>query len=227
MQEPTTFGIGAWSTFSCTSVTSWSPFPRPAGPMLRTNTEFRHVTLTHLPFSTFPFILPHASWQVLGTFITEWDEGRVMCGEILHSMESVQLYAQQLARICEFYQFDGWLVRATEAGESPHSDSSTQATSTDAPPQLNIENSVAADRIPLLLAFVSTVRSATRALCPSAQVIWYDSVTDEGELAWQNALTPRNQCFFKAADALFTNYSWVVGEDWAGVGGGGWVVGGS
>ena len=59
---------------------------------------------------------------------------------------------------------------------------------------------------------MSSVRSATRALCPSAQVIWYDSVTDEGELAWQDALTPRNHCFFDASDALFTNYSWVVGE---------------
>ena len=53
--------------------------------------------------------------QVLGTFITEWDEGSTICGEILRSMESVHLYAQQLARICQFYRFDGWLVRATEA----------------------------------------------------------------------------------------------------------------
>ncbi|CAI5947019.1 unnamed protein product [Closterium sp. NIES-65] len=36
----------------------------------------------------------------------------------------------------------------------------------------------------------------------------YDSVTEEGELRWQDALTPANRCFFLACDGIFTNYSW-------------------
>ncbi|KDN53282.1 glycoside hydrolase family 85 protein [Tilletiaria anomala UBC 951] len=43
----------------------------------------------------------------------------------------------------------------------------------------------------------------------SWHVAWYDSVTIDGELAWQDALTPANQAFFEVADSIFTNYTWV------------------
>ena len=39
-------------------------------------------------------------------------------------------------------------------------------------------------------------------------VIWYDSVTELGELKWQNALTPANRCFFDVSDGIFLNYTW-------------------
>lgn len=43
---------------------------------------------------------------------------------------------------------------------------------------------------------------------PGSLVVWYDAVTVEGELQWQNSLTELNQPFFDAADALFVNYTW-------------------
>lgn len=39
-------------------------------------------------------------------------------------------------------------------------------------------------------------------------MIWYDAVTMEGQLRWQNALTPLNKPFFDACDAIFLNYHW-------------------
>lgn len=39
-------------------------------------------------------------------------------------------------------------------------------------------------------------------------VIWYDSVTHAGALAWQNKLNYSNCQFFELSDAIFTNYNW-------------------
>ncbi|GJP70253.1 hypothetical protein CLOP_g1216 [Closterium sp. NIES-67] len=62
---------------------------------------------------------------------------------------------------------------------------------------VNIENKVEKASIPTLLHFL---RALTHHM--------YDSVTEEGELKWQDALTPANQVFFHACDGIFTNYCW-------------------
>lgn len=41
------------------------------------------------------------------------------------------------------------------------------------------------------------------------RVIWYDSVTENGELKWQNALNSQNCAFFDACDGIFLNYTWT------------------
>ena len=43
---------------------------------------------------------------------------------------------------------------------------------------------------------------------PAALVIWYDAITTEGKLRWQDSLTDLNQPFFSACDLLFVNYTW-------------------
>ena len=40
-------------------------------------------------------------------------------------------------------------------------------------------------------------------------MIWYDSVTRRGRLAWQNALNAENRCFFDVCDGIFLNYTWT------------------
>ncbi len=49
-----------------------------------------------------------------------------------------------------------------------------------------------------------------RQQCSRSQVIWYDAITTEGSLTWQNTLNELNRPFFDAADAIFINYSWKV-----------------
>ena len=39
-------------------------------------------------------------------------------------------------------------------------------------------------------------------------VIWYDAVTIEGKLVWQNTLNGLNKPFFDACDGLWVNYTW-------------------
>ncbi|CAH8359768.1 unnamed protein product [Eruca vesicaria subsp. sativa] len=46
----------------------------------------------------------------LGTFITEWDEGKATCKEMPATKESAQMYAERLAELSTSLGFDGWLV---------------------------------------------------------------------------------------------------------------------
>lgn len=39
-------------------------------------------------------------------------------------------------------------------------------------------------------------------------VLWYDSVTVDGELKWQDCLNRKNRPFFDACDGIFSNYCW-------------------
>jgi endo-beta-N-acetylglucosaminidase D len=39
-------------------------------------------------------------------------------------------------------------------------------------------------------------------------VIWYDAVTIEGKLQWQDGLTDLNKPFFDVCDGIFVNYTW-------------------
>jgi len=47
---------------------------------------------------------------VLGTFITEWDEGRAVCDTLLSTKETAHMYAERLAELAADLGFDGWLV---------------------------------------------------------------------------------------------------------------------
>ena len=49
-------------------------------------------------------------WQVLGTFITEWEAGAALCSRVLASDDVAQQVAGQLSHVAAFYGFDGWLV---------------------------------------------------------------------------------------------------------------------
>lgn len=46
------------------------------------------------------------------------------------------------------------------------------------------------------------------AAADSTMVLWYDAVTVNGNLAWQNRLNSKNRDFFCACDGIFTNYHW-------------------
>ena len=47
---------------------------------------------------------------VLGTLITESDDGAARCSKFLEDTASWQNLANQLVDIAEYYRFDGWLV---------------------------------------------------------------------------------------------------------------------
>ena len=48
--------------------------------------------------------------RVLGTVITEWQEGAKICAHLLHQDKIAHRFVQQLISIAQYYRFDGWLV---------------------------------------------------------------------------------------------------------------------
>lgn len=120
--------------------------------------------------------------KVLGTFITEWDEGRVICNALLSTKESAQIYAERLAELAVALGFDGWLI--------------------------NMEIELDAGQIPNLKEFVSHLTQTMHSSMPGSLIIWYDSVTIKGNLSWQDQLNENNKPFFDRCDGIFVNYTW-------------------
>jgi len=54
------------------------------------------------------------------------------------------------------------------------------------------------------------LRLRLRAQNPGAQLIWYDAVTIDGALRWQDTLNAANRPFFEDCDGIFVNYTWKV-----------------
>ncbi|KAH0904906.1 hypothetical protein HID58_044409 [Brassica napus] len=120
--------------------------------------------------------------KVLGTFITEWDEGKTTCNEMLATKESAQMYAERLAELATSLGFDGWLI--------------------------NIENEIDKEQVPNLMEFVSHLTKVLHLSTPGSLVIWYDSVTVHDHLKWQDHLNEKNKRFFDLCDGIFMNYTW-------------------
>ncbi|CAN0444853.1 unnamed protein product, partial [Ectocarpus sp. 8 AP-2014] len=136
--------------------------------------------------------IPTAGWidvahrhgtRVLGTFITEWDKGYDVCEELLRSEETADRAAAKLTQIAVDHGFDGWLI--------------------------NIENKVdPGEGVDVLAYFLRSLTAQMRAATLRSTVLWYDSVTVEGKLEWQDRLNGENRVFFDACDGIFSNYAW-------------------
>lgn len=85
--------------------------------------------------------------------------------------------------IAEYHRFDGWLINIEVA--------------------LKQEGAVEDMRL-----FVAQLTSEMHRRLPGSLVIWYDSVTKNGDLVWQDQLNDLNRDFFDACDGLFSNYCW-------------------
>lgn len=118
--------------------------------------------------------------QLLGTFITEWDEGSKICDDLFKTQKTLTLVACKLDAIARFYGFDGWLINIENKLQNTE----------------NLEN------------FIYLLTEICHTNNPGSVVIWYDSVITTGELKWQNELNISNRKFFDACDGIFLNYNW-------------------
>ncbi|XP_017034910.1 cytosolic endo-beta-N-acetylglucosaminidase isoform X2 [Drosophila kikkawai] len=116
---------------------------------------------------------------VLGTFIVE---APGPLDEVLASEESVSRTVAALTRLCLHFGFEGWLV--------------------------NVEVTVPQRNMPNLYRFVRELTSNTESRVPHGRVFWYDSVTESGDLNWQNELNARNAEFFRRSHGTLINYAW-------------------
>lgn len=106
--------------------------------------------------------------KVLGTLIVEGTDGqRALEYEILSSREQAERVADSLVDVSKKLKFEGWL--------------------------LNVEVIVDALKMPMLKHFVDYLTHKTHKNIPSGRVIWYDSVTKDGKLSWQNEMNDKNE----------------------------------
>ena len=154
-----------------------------------TEFSFYHWNLidTFVYFSHHFITIPTESWinaahenncRILGTIITEFDEGEKICSLML---ENLDLIVGKLVEITLHYGFDGWLI--------------------------NIENKIS-QMENLEYFVKSLREKLKKYDNKLYQVIWYDSVINTGELKWQNELNSSNEKFFKISDGIFLNYTW-------------------
>jgi|GEM_PF-3572768 len=94
-------------------------------------------------------------------------------------------FVAQLVGLAQYYGFDGWAFNF-ETNLLP-------------PGQTNAQK---------LVAFLQSLTNAIHTAIPGSKIIWYDSVTIDGVLAWQGELNSQNLPFFQACDGIFLDYRW-------------------
>ncbi|KAJ8484629.1 hypothetical protein OPV22_017114 [Ensete ventricosum] len=155
-------------------------------------------------FSHYLVTLPPPCWtnaahthgvRVLGTFITEGEDGRKICDTLLSTKEAARMYAARLTELATRLGFDGWLV--------------------------NMEVTLDSTQIDNLKEFVDHLSRTMHFNVPGSLLIWYDAVTIDGSGGPQNKLNQKNKPFFDLCDGILVNYWWEEPgvEDSAGVAG--------
>ena len=136
--------------------------------------------LVSCPPPTWTNTLHRNGVKVLGTFIVE--PGTSDLERLFELDDGEYVVAVQLAKMANKFGFDGWL--------------------------LNIENDIPRFVQNPVQKMLNFVRALQRLLGPEKPLIWYDALTDENEVDYQNGLSLHNAEFALAAGALFTNYKW-------------------
>ena len=102
--------------------------------------------------------------------------------------------ADKLIQVAETYGFDGWFInQETEGAE---------------------ERTLTRDDAVKMQEFIKYFKKQA----PEMRLVYYDSMTSEGKMDWQNALTDKNTMFMTdeegnaVADEMFLNFWWTEDE---------------
>ena len=98
----------------------------------------------------------------------------------------------KLIEVAKTYKFEGWFINQETQGTE--------------------ENPLTAEYVPLMQEFIKQYKEKAG---DSQQLMWYDSMTKDGEIDWQNTLNDKNDIFLidgegnKVADSMFLNFWWT------------------
>ena len=98
----------------------------------------------------------------------------------------------KLIEVAETYGFDGWFINQETEGTD--------------------EASLTKEHADLMQGFLSYYKEKA----PDLELVYYDSMTVDGEMDWQNALTEKNAAYLKnvdgadVADSMFLNFWWTT-----------------
>ena len=96
-------------------------------------------------------------------------------------------FADKLLEVSNYFGFDGWFINQETQGATPEEAKLMQE----------------------FLAYLQKNKTS------QMQIVWYDSMTQDGSMDWQNALTDKNQNYLmdekgsKVADSMFLNFWWT------------------
>lgn len=119
---------------------------------------------------------------MLGTIIIEFDAAKHILDGLLRSKHDTNQYIEALVLVTKNFGFDGWL--------------------------LNIECRADREQVPLLKAFTRRLTERIHDEIPNGMVLWYDSVTEDGKLDWQNEVNEQNIDMYRGSDGILLNYAW-------------------
>ncbi|CAG8535418.1 8876_t:CDS:2, partial [Acaulospora morrowiae] len=137
--------------------------------------------------------------KILGTFITEWERDMLEnelwvrgphSGVPLYENTNVNrevvsvFFADKMVQMALYYNFDGWFINVESPliGGTPHARQ--------------------------VIKFMEYLTQQMHKHKPGSVVLWYDSITKEGALSWQDQLNDMNYPFFEVTDGIFINYTW-------------------
>lgn len=101
----------------------------------------------------------------------------------------------KLIEVCKTYNFDGWFINQETEGTD--------------------KESISKEHVVLMQEFIKEFKSKAK---DDLEIMWYDSMTNEGKMDWQNALNEKNETFLvdgdknSVADSMFLNFWWTNKE---------------
>ena len=109
--------------------------------------------------------------------------------------------ADKLIEVAKTYGFDGWFINQETEGEPESDDEDAENTP------------LGAEYAEKMQAFIKYMKQQD----PDLRVVYYDSMTKDGAIDWQNALTDENSMFMTdgtdpVADEMFLNFWWTEDE---------------
>jgi mannosyl-glycoprotein endo-beta-N-acetylglucosaminidase len=132
---------------------------------------FSHHTIT-IPPVCWTQAAHTNSVSVLGTIITEGEHGQLenllmIFGDLKNKSSFSCKYADLLVDMAVYYNFDGWFV--------------------------NLESPLRKEYIPHLISFLKYLTARMHQAKSGSLIIWYDALTVDGAVDWQDKLTFKNK----------------------------------
>lgn len=137
--------------------------------------------LVCIPPSTWINTLHRHGVKVLGTFLIERQTPHME--SLLTKTDGKFTAAKQLVDMADVYGFDGWLLNIEQ--DAPIAYPNWQRKLMDFLNELHIS------------------------IGKQKKVLWYDALTTDGDVYYQNGLTSLNRPYVQSTSGLFTNYKWT------------------
>ncbi|MFW7393292.1 endo-beta-N-acetylglucosaminidase, partial [Vagococcus fluvialis] len=117
----------------------------------------------------------------------------------------------KMIEVANVYGFDGWFINQETDTEVTSFDDAKEGKKEEAP----AEGGLTKEHADLMQELIAEFKKKAG---DQQDIMWYDSMTSEGKMDWQNALTDKNKAYMVDADmkplsdSMFLNFWWSTDE---------------